>query len=93
MLPRSVEDIEATVAICREHAAPLLARGAGTSRCAQSVNVAVVIERPKYLRRVISVNAQARLAQVEPRGALCGTRRDAAQRHRLTFRLAELLAK
>ncbi|TMH81002.1 MAG: FAD-binding oxidoreductase, partial [Betaproteobacteria bacterium] len=45
---------------------PLLARGAGTSQCARSVNGAVVVECAKYLHRVVSVDAQARLAQVEP---------------------------
>jgi len=69
VLPRSVEDIGATVAICREHAAPLLARGAGP-RSAQSVNVAVEIECSKYLHRVVSVDAQARLAKSSPRRAV-----------------------
>jgi FAD/FMN-containing dehydrogenase/Fe-S oxidoreductase len=84
VLPRSVEDIEAAVAICREHGAPILARGGGTSQCGQGVNVAVVIDCSKYLHRVVSVDARARLAQVEP-GAVCDTLRDAAERHGLTF--------
>ena len=32
VLPRSAEDIVATVAACREHGAPVLARGGGTDR-------------------------------------------------------------
>ncbi|MCX7962842.1 MAG: FAD-binding oxidoreductase [Burkholderiales bacterium] len=84
VLPRSVEDIVAAVAVCREHGAPVLARGGGTSLCGQSVNVAVVIDTSKYLDRVLEVDAQARLARVEP-GAVCDALRAAAERHGLTF--------
>ena len=49
VLPRTVEDIVAAVAACREHEVPILARGGGTSLCGQTVNVAVVIDSSKYL--------------------------------------------
>jgi len=84
VLPRSVEDIVATVSVCRERGVPILARGGGTAQNGQSVNVAVVIDCSKYLNRVVSVDPQARLARVEP-GAVCDALRDAAERHGLTF--------
>ncbi|MDW8469359.1 MAG: FAD-binding oxidoreductase [Burkholderiales bacterium] len=84
VLPRSVEDIVAAVAVCREYGAPVLARGGGTSLCGQSVNVAVVIDSSKYLDRVLEVDAQARLARVEP-GAVCDALRSEAERYGLTF--------
>ena len=84
VLPRSVEDIAAAVAACREHGVPVLARGGGTSLCGQTVNAAAVIDCSKYLDRVLAVDAEARLARVEP-GAICDTLRDAAERHGLTF--------
>src|SRR5258706_2708425 len=84
VLPRSSDDIVAAVAACREHAAPLLARGGGTSQCGQGVNAAVVIDCSKYLGRVLAVDAAARLARVEP-GAVCDVLRDAAEAHGLTF--------
>jgi len=84
VVPRSVEDIVAAVAICRRHGVPILARGGGTAQNGQSVNVAVVIDCSKYLNRVLSVDPQARRARVEP-GAVCDALRDAAERHGLTF--------
>ena len=84
VLPRSADDIIATLAACREHGAPVLARGGGTSLCGQAVNVAVVIDASKYLDRVLELDARARLARVEP-GVVCDALRGAAERHGLTF--------
>ncbi|HXZ91657.1 MAG TPA: FAD-binding and (Fe-S)-binding domain-containing protein [Burkholderiales bacterium] len=84
VLPRSVEDVVAAMAVCRAHGAPVLARGGGTAQNGQSVNVAVVIDCSKYLNRVLSVDPRARRALVEP-GAVCDALRDAAERHGLTF--------
>jgi FAD/FMN-containing dehydrogenase/Fe-S oxidoreductase len=84
VLPRTVEDIVETVRLCASHGAPLLARGGATSLNGQAVNVAVVIDCSKYLQRVLSIDAQARLARVEP-GVVCDALRDAAEAHGLTF--------
>jgi FAD/FMN-containing dehydrogenase/Fe-S oxidoreductase len=84
VLPKSAEDIAATLAACREHGAPVLARGGGTSLCGQAVNVAVVIDASKYLDRVLEMDAAARTARVEP-GVVCDALRAAAERHGLTF--------
>jgi len=84
VLPRSVEDIVAALAVCRAHGAPVLARGGGTSLCGQSVNVAVVMDASKYLDRVLEIDPVARLARVEP-GVVCDALRAAAERHGLTF--------
>ena len=84
VLPRSAEDMVAALAACRAHAAPVLARGGGTSLCGQSVNVAVVIDCSKYMDRVLSIDAQGRTALVEP-GVVCDSLRGAAEAHGLTF--------
>ncbi|HEX2649104.1 MAG TPA: FAD-linked oxidase C-terminal domain-containing protein [Burkholderiales bacterium] len=84
VLPKSAEDIVATVAACREHGAPILARGGGTSLCGQTVNVAVVIDASKYLDRVLEIDAAARTARVQP-GVVCDALRGAAERYGLTF--------
>src|SRR6185503_17717197 len=84
VLPKSIDDVVAALAVCREHGAPVLARGGGTAQSGQGVNVGVVIDCSKYLHRVLAVDAQARLARVEP-GAVCDTLRDAAEREGLTF--------
>jgi FAD/FMN-containing dehydrogenase/Fe-S oxidoreductase len=84
VIPTSVEDMLKTLEICRKHAAPVLARGAGTSLCGQTCNVAVVIDTSKYLNRVLSVDPHNRLARVEP-GVVCDSLRHAAEAHHLTF--------
>jgi len=84
VLPRTLEDIVATMRLCASHGVPVLARGGATSLNGQAVNVAVVIDCSKYLDKVLSIDAQARLARVEP-GVVCDTLRAAAEAHGLTF--------
>ncbi len=84
VIPRSIEDIAATLDICREHGVPILPRGGGTSQNGQCVNIAVVIDTSKYLNRVLEIDAAASTARVEP-GTVCDTLRDAAELHGLTF--------
>jgi len=84
VLPRSADDIVAAVAACREHDAPILARGGGTSLCGQTVNVAVVIDTSKYMDKVLELDAGSRTARVEP-GVVCDALRASAERYGLTF--------
>ncbi len=84
VIPKSVDDVVAAVAVCREFGAPILPRGGGTAQNGQTVNVAVVIDCSKYLNQVLEVDAGARTARVEP-GVVCDALRDAAEVHALTF--------
>lgn len=84
VVPTSVDDMVATLAVCHELDVPVLARGAGTSMCGQSVNVAVVIDTSKHVNRVLEVDPERRLALVEP-GVVCDVLRDAAEEHALTY--------
>jgi FAD/FMN-containing dehydrogenase/Fe-S oxidoreductase len=84
VVPRTAEDVVEAARVCRAHGAPILARGGGTSQNGQCVNVAVVIDSSKYLNRILSVDAHARTAVVEP-GVVCDALRAAAERHGLTF--------
>jgi FAD/FMN-containing dehydrogenase/Fe-S oxidoreductase len=54
------------VAICREHGAPVLPRGAGTSLAGQTVNVAVVLDTSRHLREIVEIDPQAKVARVQP---------------------------
>src|SRR5512142_357273 len=54
VVPRSVDDVVATVALCRQHGAPVLSRGGGTSLAGQCCNVAVVMDFSKYLNRILA---------------------------------------
>ncbi|WP_336331492.1 FAD-binding and (Fe-S)-binding domain-containing protein [Pseudomonas putida] len=84
VVPRSIDDVVATVALCREAGLPILPRGAGTSMCGQAVNAAVVIDASKYLHRIEHIDAARRIARVEP-GVICDQLKDAAAQIGLTF--------
>jgi FAD/FMN-containing dehydrogenase/Fe-S oxidoreductase len=81
---RSRDEVVEAVRICREHDAPIVARGGGTSLAGQGCNVAVCIDFSRHLHRVIDVDADARLARVEP-GCILDRLRDAAAPYGLTF--------
>src|SRR2546422_6480903 len=67
VIPRTHEDVFATMEIAREFKVPVLPRGAGTSLAGQTVGEAVVIDMSKYLNRVLEVNTAERGAIVQPR--------------------------
>ncbi len=70
IVPETIDDVAAALAIAREEGIPVLARGGGTSQCGQTVNRALVIDCSKYLRDVVSVDAENRRAWVQPGIAL-----------------------
>ena len=66
VIPRDVDDVEAAVAVCRAHDAPLLPRGCGTSLAGQSCNVAVVVDMTKHVNRILEVDYEQKRARVQP---------------------------
>ena len=84
VLPRDAADVVAAMDVCRQHDAPVLPRGGGTSLAGQCCNVAVVFDFTKYMRRLVVLDPERRRARVEP-GLVLDTLRDAAERHHLTF--------
>ena len=84
VVPRTIDDVVATIAACRTHGAPVLSRGGGTSLAGQCCNVAVILDFSKYLNRIIEIDPVHKLARVEP-GVVLDRLREAAEEHRLTF--------
>src|SRR5207244_4029476 len=84
VMPRDADDVVATVALARKHAAPILARGGGTSLAGQCCNVAVVLDFSKYMHEVVELNLDDKYARVQP-GVILDDLRHAAERHALTF--------
>jgi len=82
--PRTREEVIEAIRICREHDAPIVARGGGTSLAGQGCNVAVCIDFSRHLHRVIEIDPVKRLARVEP-GCILDKLRDAAAPAGLTF--------
>ena len=66
VIPRTHEDVFATMEIARDFKVPVLPRGAGTSLAGQTVGDAVVMDMSKHLNRVLEVNTEERWAIVEP---------------------------
>jgi FAD/FMN-containing dehydrogenase/Fe-S oxidoreductase len=66
VVPRDQADLALALDIARQHKLPVLARGAGTSQCGQTVAEALVIDTSKWLNQVIDFDAEARTVTVEP---------------------------
>jgi FAD/FMN-containing dehydrogenase/Fe-S oxidoreductase len=84
VLPRTIDDVIRTVALCRKHGAPITSRGAGTSLAGQTCNVAIIIDYSKYFNRILEIDPVRRIARVEP-GCVLDNLRRAATVHGLTF--------
>lgn len=84
VLPRSAQDIVATVGACHRYGIPILSRGGGTSLAGQTCNVAVVMDMSKYMNHVLAVDPERKQARVQP-GVVLDDLRSAAERYHLTF--------
>lgn len=84
VLPRTVDDVVSVMHACHEADVPVLSRGAGTSMCGQSVNVAVVIDTSRYLTEIEQLDVRRQTAVVQP-GVICDQLKGAAALEGLTF--------
>ncbi|MES2102728.1 MAG: FAD-linked oxidase C-terminal domain-containing protein [Pseudomonadota bacterium] len=66
VVPRSQDDLILALDIARQHHAPVLARGAGTSQCGQTVGEALVIDNSKWLNNIVEFDPQGMTVTVEP---------------------------
>ena len=66
VVPQSLNDVRAAIAVAREEGVPVLPRGGGTSQCGQTVNEALVIDTSKHLNRLLKLDVVGRTCVVEP---------------------------
>src|SRR2546425_1322526 len=66
VVPRDQDDLLLALDIARNNETPILARGAGTSQCGQTVGEALIIDNSKWLNNVIDFDPEARTVTVEP---------------------------
>ena len=66
VVPKSINDVEATIKIAREEDLPVLPRGSGTSQNGQAIGEALLIDTTRHLNQVIDFNAEKNTVCVEP---------------------------
>jgi len=66
VIPKSSEDIQATVEIAAKNEIPIIPRGGGTSLVGQSIGAGIVLDCSKYLHRILEVNQEEKWARVQP---------------------------
>ncbi|MHA7155734.1 FAD-binding and (Fe-S)-binding domain-containing protein [Arthrobacter sp. TMN-50] len=84
VFPRHLDEVLATLEVCRERGIPFTSRGAGTSLAGNSIGTGVVIDFSRHLNRVLDFDAEARTAVVEP-GAVHATLQKVALANGLRF--------
>ncbi|MES1977389.1 MAG: FAD-linked oxidase C-terminal domain-containing protein [Pseudomonadota bacterium] len=65
-VPRTMPDVKTALDICRDMGVPIVARGAGTSQCGQTVGAGLVVDYSKHLRNIIDLDVANRTVEVEP---------------------------
>ncbi|MCO5180156.1 MAG: FAD-binding protein [Candidatus Promineofilum sp.] len=66
VIPRTIEDVIAAVALAAEYGLPVLPRGAGTSLAGQAVNEALIIDFTRHLDAIVEINPDERWVRVQP---------------------------
>jgi FAD/FMN-containing dehydrogenase/Fe-S oxidoreductase len=84
ILPRTEQDVEAALRIARQHGAPVLSRGGGTSLAGQGCNTGLLLDFSKYMHHVVEIDAEQRLGTVQP-GCVLDRFREAARACGLMF--------
>ncbi|MCK0111521.1 FAD-binding oxidoreductase [Ornithinimicrobium sp. F0845] len=81
--PRTEDDLEATLALCREAGAPVTLRGAGTSMAGNAIGT-VVVDVARHLNAILDLDPASGTALVQP-GVVLTDLMAAAAPHGLTF--------
>ena len=66
VVPKSIQDVKTAMSLASKEGFSLLARGAGTSQCGQTVNTSLVIDTSKYLNSLIDLNIEELTVTVQP---------------------------
>src|SRR5207247_7950449 len=84
VVPKTEQDAKIALRIAVEEGVPILARGAGSSQCGQTVGAALVIDHSKFLNSIVSFDKDAATAVVQPGVVLDGLNAH-LRRHGLWF--------
>ena len=64
--PRDADDVVAVVETAARFGVPVLPRGGGTSLAGQTVGAAVVLDFSHHMHAIVAIDAEARVARVQP---------------------------
>ncbi|HEX3503821.1 MAG TPA: FAD-linked oxidase C-terminal domain-containing protein [Xanthobacteraceae bacterium] len=64
--PRTIEEADRAIGICRAEGVPVTPRGGGTSQAGQTVNTSVIVDCSRHLNNVLEVDTVNRRCVVEP---------------------------
>ncbi|OMI36240.1 FAD-binding and (Fe-S)-binding domain-containing protein [Streptomyces sparsogenes] len=84
VFPRERRHVLNAIAVCRRLGIPITSRGAGTSTSGQAVGSGVVLDFSRHFNRLLSLDATARTATVQP-GIVLDELQTAAAGHGLLF--------
>src|SRR3954452_9082675 len=82
--PRTMEEAERAIGICRAEGVAVTARGGGSSQSGQTVNSSVIVDCSKHLNRILELDVAGRRAKVEP-GIVLDDLNRALKAHELWF--------
>lgn len=66
VVPKTLEDIQASLQIAREFGISITPRGGGTSQCGQTINHGLILDNSRYLNKLISLDVEQRRCVVQP---------------------------
>jgi FAD/FMN-containing dehydrogenase/Fe-S oxidoreductase len=66
VVPRTMEEAERAIEVCRAEGVPVTPRGGGSSQAGQTVNSSVIIDCSKHLNATLDLDVAGRRARVEP---------------------------
>ncbi|MFC4223942.1 FAD-binding and (Fe-S)-binding domain-containing protein [Lysinibacter cavernae] len=82
--PRNVDEIRQGIALARQNNWPITGRGGGTSVAGNAIGEGLIIDTSRYFNQILEVDAERRVARVQP-GVICDQLRDAAAEFGLTY--------
>jgi len=66
VLPRTIEEAERAIEICRAEKVPVTPRGGGSSQSGQTVNHSVIVDCSKHLNKILDLDVAGRRVRVQP---------------------------
>jgi len=66
VMPKSADDVVATVRACREHGVSITPRGAGTGLTGAAVGPGMQIDFSRHMNRILNIDTKARTVRVQP---------------------------